>query len=145
MSLVLIAHRGNTNGSNSSSENEPSHVVGALQRGFDVEIDVRLIQGQWFLGHDFPQYPVKFDFLKKNGLWCHAKNLEALKGMLEEDIHCFWHQNDDYTLTSRGYIWAYPNKQVGKKTICLMPEQTGQNPAGGYGVCSDFVERYYQR
>ena len=142
MSQILIAHRGNTNGKQPSSENEPSHINTVLDCGYDVEIDVRLLEGRWYLGHDIPQYHVNLEFLKKTGLWCHAKNLEALKGMLAENIHCFWHQNDDYTLTSQGYIWSYPGIETDSKTICLMPEISGRTSTHSYGICSDFVERY---
>ena len=33
------------------------------------------------------------------------------------DIHCFRHQEDDVTLTSRGYMWTYPGKPLTEKQI----------------------------
>ena len=44
--------------------------------------------------------------------------------MLRNNIHCFWHEQDERTLTSRGYIWTYPYKQVtNMSVICLQQEQ----------------------
>ena len=54
--------------------------------------------------NDSPKYEIQKVFLDQEGLWCHAKNKDALERMLAYKIHCFWHQEDDYTITSRGYI-----------------------------------------
>ena len=48
-------------------------------------------------------------------IWFHAKNIEAFYELLKLNIVCFWHQNDDVTLTSNGYIWTYPGKQLNIK------------------------------
>ena len=34
----------------------------------------------------------------------------------------FEHQEDDVTLTSEGYIWTYPNKQLTDNSIAVLPE-----------------------
>jgi hypothetical protein len=39
--------------------------------------------------------------------------------MLDNNIHCFWHQKDDFTITSQGFIWTYPGKPVCKNSIFL--------------------------
>jgi hypothetical protein len=57
-------------------------------------------------------------------------------------VHCFWHQKDDFTLTSRGYIWTYPNKEVVKNSIivCKDLEETLQYSSINIaGICSDFI------
>ena len=145
--MILISHRGNLEGKNPEKENSPIYVLQALSKGFDVEVDVWYLEGKWFLGHDEPQYETDLDFLKasSHSLWCHAKNIPALKMMLKEDIHCFWHQDDDVTLTSRGYIWTYPGKNLTEKSICVFPEQFEEiyNKSMGidncYGICSDYI------
>ena len=110
--MIVISHRGNLKGRNLKKENNPDHIREVLNTGIDVEVDVWWSAKGWFLGHDFPQYRVTMDFLGTPGLWCHAKNHAALDRMVENPlIHCFWHQRDDYTLTSKGYIWAYPQKK----------------------------------
>jgi len=143
--VILIAHRGNISGPNKDLENNPDYLLRALDLGYSVEIDVWYINNTFLLGHDFPVYEVEEKFLMNERIWCHAKNLNSLEKMLlNSKIHCFWHQTDDYTITSKGYIWAYPGKKIGKNTICVMPENTDYNNSRSdyVGVCSDFVEKY---
>jgi hypothetical protein len=56
-------------------------------------------------------------------------------------IHCFWHQEDDVTLTSWGFLWSFPDEQLTDKSICVMPE-TIDKSIDCYGVCTDFVTRW---
>ena len=145
--MILISHRGNLNGKNPSKENSIEYITNALHLGFDVEVDVWSINNKLFLGHDEPQYETNIDFLNNTKLWCHAKNLEALEKLLSEKIHCFWHQNDDYTLTSRNIIWAYPGKILNKNSICVMPESAGIKDIKNLdclGICSDFIQSIYR-
>jgi hypothetical protein len=140
--MILISHRGNINGKNPDKENDPMYITKALQSGYDVEIDVWYENGEWFLGHDKPTYRIGMDYLKDDRIWCHAKNIEALNRMLKEDIHCFWHQEDDVTLTSKGYMWTYPGKQLTNQSICVLPEKNNEIPKKALGICSDFVVSY---
>ena len=78
-------------------------------------------------------------------LWCHAKNLEALRIMLNLKVQCFWHQEDDYTVTNTGWIWAYPNKPGNIRTIAVLPELEDTDVTGFAGVCSDYIERYVEK
>lgn len=142
--MVLIAHRGYVNGKNSLLENNPLQIKRLLKMNINVEIDVIYEDGKVFLGHDDLKYQVDIDFLKQEGLWCHAKNMEALRMMLDNNIHCFWHQEDDYTITSRGYVWAYPGKETdGKKTVLLFPERHPDIDYTKYDfVCTDYIDKY---
>jgi len=141
--MRLIAHRGNTFGINRTDENHPDYILAALEQGYDCEIDLWFVDNNFYLGHDEPQYQIeKWKFLKDPRLWCHAKNYAALQVLLNLDVHCFWHQEDDYTVTSRGWIWAYPNKPGDKRTIAVMPELHNTDVAGFAGVCSDYVSQY---
>ena len=139
MEIKLISHRGNIYGPKPELENKPEYINEALNLGFDVEIDVWDIFGSYFLGHDEPQYLIKKEFLKNDKLWCHAKNIEGLYSMLEDDIHCFWHQEDDVTLTSKGYMWTYPDKQLTENSIAVLPK--GRPDVKVAGICSDFIVR----
>jgi len=140
--MRLIAHRGNTFGVNRTDENKPDYILAALEQGYDCEIDLWSVDWQFWLGHDEPQYKIKGNFLRDKRLWCHAKNVEALRVMLNMGVHCFWHQEDDYTVTSQGWIWAYPNKPGNARTIAVMPELHNTDTAGFAGVCSDYVSNY---
>ena len=140
--MILISHRGNINGINKKYENNPTYIQSAINKGYNVEIDV-WYKNAFFLGHDRPQFKVSQKFLENKKFWCHAKNLEALEKLQKLKTKYFWHQEDDYTLTSNGYIWTYPSKKLSKKSICVLPELNKKKlPKLISGICSDFIERY---
>ena len=140
--MFLISHRGNINGKKPEYENDPGYIDEALDKGYGVEIDVWYINEDWYLGHDKPQYKINLEYLKNDRFWCHAKNIEALNKMLERDIHCFWHQEDDVTLTSKGYMWTYPGKELTHKSIAVLPEINNDIPKKCLGICSDYIVNY---
>ena len=124
--MKIICHRANLNGSESWLENKPEQIDRCINLGYDVEVDVRydpLTQVFW-LGHDEPSYKTSRDFLfrHKEKLWCHAKNHKAFFNLLKDNLHCFWHDDDTYTLTSKSIIWAYPGSKLNNRCICVMPE-----------------------
>jgi hypothetical protein len=144
--MIFIAHRGLTEGPDPTLENRPDQILKTLDQGFHCEIDVRYINGQWLLGHDRPDYEVTYEFLEQPGLWIHAKNLEALYVLgANKSLDFFWHQNDDFTLTSRGAIWTFPKRPLTKDSIMLMPEWHDPNfeklDFNCLGICSDYVKR----
>ena len=141
--MILISHRGNTDGLNPSLENRERYCQGAIDAGFNVEIDVWYID-TWRTGHDRPQYRVDSDFFLKEEVWCHAKNIEALKRLLDLGAHCFFHQNDYVTLTSRGFIWTYPTQELTDKSICVLPELQTIDIKGCVGICSDHIGQINQ-
>jgi hypothetical protein len=142
--VILISHRGNLNGPDPILENNPEYIDKALHKGYNVEIDVWKKNSVWYLGHDAPQYRIGQDFFLKNKLWCHAKNIKALESLLVLGAHCFWHQEDDYTITNRGIIWAYPGRELNKNAICVLPESlgAGENVSDCRGICSDYIENH---
>ena len=143
--MIIISHRGNIDGPDVKYENHPDQIEKAFNAGYDVEIDVWLESGKFILGHDKPQYEVNWEYLTRPYLWCHAKNIDALVAMLNIGAHCFWHQEDDVTLTSKGYIWTYPKKRLTKKSICVMPELSNYYDVEfnlATGVCTDYPGKY---
>jgi len=143
--MKLIAHRGNINGINPKDENHPDYLKKALDNGYDIETDVWIIEGIYYLGHDKPQYKTDLSFLEDTRIWCHCKNLDALLVLKNNPkINCFWHENDCFTLTTKGYIWTYPGKELTSQSICVMPEWNNfsdfkEKTLNIYGICSDFV------
>ena len=142
--MILIAHRGNTNGVNPEKENTVEYIKDALKRGYHCEIDICKYDGEkFYLGHDEPQEAVSIQFLRENKLWCHAKDFKALQAMTALNIHCFWHQDDKYTITTQGWIWAYPGQPGGHNTIAVHPERLTMEQVQEFsGVCSDYVEKF---
>ena len=143
--MKLISHRGNINGVNPNKENSPGYILEALKK-YNVEIDVWYIteSSKWYLGHDEPKYEFDIILFKKyfDKMWFHCNNLDALYKVIEYDIHYFWHQKDDYTLTSKNHIWTYPGNTLTDNSICVLPEQSNytQNELSNcYGICSDFI------
>jgi len=144
--MILISHRGNTNGSN-KDENNPKYIDNAIEDGYDVEIDIWCINELIYLGHESPQYLVDFSWIidRVLKLWIHCKNINALIYIKNcgYDIRYFWHQSDDVTITSNGFFWTYPGKQLTKNSIAVMPETKPFNDIEiSYGICSDYIIKY---
>jgi hypothetical protein len=146
--MILISHRGNIDGKQHILENQPNYILKAIEQGYDVEIDIWYTD-KFMLGHDKPQYTFPFDLLEKfyTKLWIHCKNIEAITKIkhnyeLNTRLNYFWHEHDTITLTSKGYIWAYPGKQPIQNSIAVMPELGNDDISKCGGVCSDFIINY---
>jgi hypothetical protein len=143
--MILISHRGNINGKIPEKENNPEYIDKAISLDYEVEIDVWCIEGILLLGHDEPQYGVTQQWLNKRSqsLWIHCKTVEAMEWFNSiEGFNYFWHEEDTVTLTSKGFIWAYPGKQPIKRSIAVMPEINNDDIIQCIGVCSDFIRNY---
>jgi hypothetical protein len=145
--MILISHRGNISGSIPEAENKPDYIDSAILLGYDVEIDIWLVDGLLFLGHDEPQYKIDQKWIqdRKDKLWIHCKNIEAMvyfNSTLVNRYNYFWHQEDTVTLTSKNHIWAYPGNQPIQSSIAVMPEIHDEAVSDCIGVCSDNIKRY---
>jgi hypothetical protein len=144
--MILISHRGNTNGKIEIQENEPTYIDSAIERGYDVEIDVWFIENILWLGHDKPQYRIDFIWIQERytKLWVHCKNVEAVVFFKQCNylINYFWHEEDTLTLTSHNHIWVYPSKQPIPNSIAVMPELNKEGVSQCLGICSDYIEIY---
>lgn len=142
--MKFISHRGNLTGVFPELENSPEYIMAAIAADFDVEVDVWYVDGNIMLGHDAPTYKVELDFIKNPRFWCHAKNAEALEFMLANDVHCFWHESDQRVLTSLGYVWTYPYKQLIDNSIVVIldKELDYAYVSRAIAVCGDFVQSW---
>ena len=152
----VISHRGNINGPNELEENRPDIVTKRLGEGYQVEVDVWYHNNQFYFGHDNPQYLLSdyIDnpeiFLLDKDLWCHAKNVNALDKLLLIGAHCFWHQEDRVTLTSKGYIWTYPGEtEITPSSICVLNDRpdwrSGELSLTCAGICTDYAAEYKKK
>ena len=141
--MIFISHRGNLSGINKNEENKPEYILNALNSNFRVEVDIWYKDGSFSLGHDRPDYLVKEDLLHNKQILFHAKNIDALYQLNVRGLHCFWHQNDDVVLTSKGFLWTYPGKKLTKNSISVMPELSNDVNFDCAGLCSDFILKYY--
>ena len=142
--MRVIAHRGNLNGP-SAYENAPDHLLRAINAGFDIEVDVWYVNREIWLGHDSPEYLVDSSFIEDiaQRAWFHCKNEDALFYLKDMGMHCFWHNIDNYTMTTDGIIWAYPGMKVNHMSIAVMPESVEEADISmAYGVCTDYPYEY---
>ena len=141
--MIKVSHRGNVSGRNITDENRPEYILLAIENYY-CEVDVWDHNDKLYLGHDEPQYEADWTLLNRIGIVAHAKNIAALDKLLCGNVHCFYHSTDDYVLTSKGWIWAYPNSPPAylSDTIAVLPELHNTDVAGFAGVCSDYIERY---
>ena len=144
MKNILISHRGNLTGKKPERENTPDYINAALAQDYKCEVDVFGYQNKLYLGHDNAQIETTINYLQQDGIIAHAKNLDALAIMLQANIHCFYHHNDDYTLTSRNWIWAFPGLPgtLVYPCIAVLPENYATDVTNFDGVCSDFIAQY---
>ena len=142
--MILISHRGNLNGRQPYRENHPNYIDEAISDGFDVEVDIWLIDKKLVLGHDGGHHSVSMEWLKdrSNHLWIHAKDIGSFSHLSQTDLHYFWHQEDFATITSKGYLWIYPGHQPVIDSISVLPELFGEDVSHCKGICSDYILDY---
>jgi len=147
--VKFIAHRGNLKGRIPERENSPDYIDEAIAAGFDVEVDVWKFDDKYFLGHDEDQHEIDLMWLIDRcvNLWCHAKNLDALHDMIHyPQLNVFWHQEDDYTLTTHNFIWTYPDKEIKefsyRQVILLFDWICDEIKIPYGGICSDYIILY---
>lgn len=140
----IISHRGNISGPESARENSPDFIDEAIDLGFDVEVDVRRIDGKLYLGHDGPDYEVNLVWLlqRVRNLWIHCKNLEAAR-WLGADLRCFCSISDPFCFITQGYLWLN-DVEIEPKNNCIVPllniddlkrYKFTDKP---YGICTDY-------
>ena len=71
--MIFISHRGNLNGPNHEEENKIDYILNALNKMYEVEVDLWFRNNKFYLGHDEPEYEVSTDFFEKK------KNLDTCK------------------------------------------------------------------
>jgi len=151
--MRIISHRGNIDGPHPTNENTISHIQTALDMGFDVEVDVWKVGNTVYLGHDNPQEMMPIPYYDDPRLWFHCKNVEALNhfrlfALLPHKLKYFWHQTDDYCLTSNEKIWVYPGKPLLYDSIAVVPEILPEDCAYGdelwscHAICTDYPQKY---
>lgn len=150
--MRLISHRGNISGPSPLVENTHGFIQAAIDDGYDVEIDVRLINGSLYLGHDNPEHPVELTWLmdRKHNLWIHTKNFGALDFLLGKGLKVFYHQLEKHTVIGNtNVIWSHDLSEASERSIIplisLDDVLLNKNLSMRfYGVCSDHIGRFRQ-
>jgi hypothetical protein len=145
--MILISHRGNLNGP-FQDENNPTKIEDVILKGFDVEIDLRILNSEFYLGHDTEDFKVSESWILKfkNKLWIHCKTISTIEQIhnskLLNDSNYFFHFNDNCTFTSKGFLWVFPGFQPIKNSIAVLPELHNDDISKSIGICSDFIKKY---
>lgn len=153
---LIISHRGNVDGPEVATENKPNQIDFVIELGFQCEIDLRYENKQLYLGHDKPDYLIDYQWLldRNKYLWVHCKSFDTINKLIHDnvDINYFWHQDDEYTLTSKGYLWTFPGFKLGKKSIAVLPEShlskdnwDDETLRESYAVCTDYPNLYLEK
>lgn len=148
--MRIISHRGNINGPIINQENKPEYIDKAISLGFDVEVDIRYIDGKFWLGHDTNDYDITINWLidRKDKLWLHCKDLYSVYELskIDASINKFCHSSDPYTLISNGGIWVH-NINLKLNDTCIIPLInlkdicTYKKEEKIYGICTDYPIR----
>jgi hypothetical protein len=147
--MKLISHRGNLVGPEPSKENTITFIQDAIDQGYDVEIDVRLIDGL-YLGHDQPDYRVDLAWLleRKDRLWVHTKNFAAMDFLIDHGLQVFYHQLEKHTVIGNTrVIWSHDISEASEKSIIplISLEDIEEHQCLNmkfYGVCSDYIKGF---
>ena len=137
--MILVSHRGNLSGPDPDKENNPTQINKTLDLGYDCEVDLWIKDDVLYLGHDEPKYEIDINFLSRPRLWIHVKNLEGLE-KIPRWMNFFWHQTDDFTLTSKHFIWTFPDKKTCQKSVIVDNNKNWRDKNYNcFGVCTDWV------
>lgn len=145
--MRIISHRGNLKGRIPERENTPSFIDAAIGCGFDVEVDVRYVNGHFQLGHDKAQICINDAWLlnRKHDLWIHSKDVMTAVKLreLDQSLRIFCHSQDPFVLTNTGHLWIHDLKlELGSHAIIpLLSEQEIKSYSGSpiYAVCTDYT------
>jgi hypothetical protein len=140
----FICHRANLWGPDKNRENKTNAILDCIKLGYDVEIDILFHRNKIYLGHDKKEEIIDINFLlqNRNKLWIHCKDLKTLDILQDTDLNYFWHQTDDYTLTSKKIIWAYPNKKITENCVIVcqtLQETKNYMKLNPFKICTDWV------
>lgn len=148
--MKFIAHRGNIYGnSDKSKENTVYQAEEAINKKYDVELDIWYWNSKWWLGHDYPHNEVDYSFLTEywKKLWLHCKDVDTFTILLQVstpnlEFNCFMHDQDLVAYTNRGFLWTYNNGKLRYDSIAVMPEHPCNNwsiedISKCYGICTD--------
>jgi len=145
--MKIISHRGNITGPTPNHENSPDFIDSALSLGLDVEIDLRRVNNNFFLGHDNPDYEVSIDWLnqRKQNLWIHAKNFSAFEKLLElnNNFIFFYYTCEPLILVSNRKIWCHQLEEISNPANCIAPLLSKSSllknkQINWFGVCTDY-------
>ena len=146
--MKIISHRGNIRGPVPGQENRPSYIDCAILGGTQVEVDIRFINDEFWLGHDTPDYLISPKWIEKriDSLWFHCKNIEAAQHLngIHSNVKYFCHTSESYVSTNTGLIWVH-DMSLPLNEKCIVPllkesDIITYNDKLVHAVCTDYVK-----
>lgn len=146
----VISLRGNVNGSQVSTENNPVVINHLLEQypALEVMVDVwRSAEGTMHLGREKPMYLIEESWLSTHSsrLVLNCKTMHALDFSLRMRYHCFSGTDKaDYVTTSHGYVVRAPLKwlPVTDRTLLLAPEEYFGSSEADYAAAHKVVTSF---
>lgn len=128
--MIVIAHRGLA-GNDTDLENDVDQ-INDLYKNYSIisEIDFWHINGKDYIGHDIDLKELNFNKLNSLDHLFHAKTFESAIRLQEMNVHWFFHDKDDFCITSHGFLLGFENvikKQNKFKTICVTNKTSPKN------------------
>ena len=152
--MIIISHRGLINGPNKEKENLIYEIKKNIFKYPSIlfEIDIWLKNKKIFIGHELSSSSLDLKELVefKNKFILHIKYIDnyskyLIDEIVEQKFHFFCHDNDDFTITSKGWPWIHPKRGIIENTICVLPEQLTDisnldfiKTKNILGVCTDY-------
>jgi len=132
--LKVIAHRGLLNGPSSEKENNIKIILSNIKEYPNIinELDIWIDSEEIYVGHDYKKKIIEPKILYENSknLILHIKGIKLISekslnlfNNVLNNCHYFTHQEDDFVITNRGWIWSHPRNGFVKNTICVLPEE----------------------
>lgn len=153
----LIAHRGLLHGPSIELENNIKNIENNIKKYPQIinELDIWVDSDLIYIGHDKTNQHVDLEVLHEysKNLILHIKGIDFssiksinLLNSIREGFHFFSHQDDDFTITNKGWVWSHPRRGFVKNTICVLPEKIMELDLAVKsfefkqlcGVCSDY-------
>lgn len=143
--MKIVSHRGNLDGINHKLENHPSQIDLAIKHNLLVEIDLRIADNKFWLGHDKPDYLIDKQWLfdRKQDLIVHSKDLATSNCLMDfnRELNWFYHTDEDVVLTSLGWMWCYPEIYLSNGISVLIGDEVKLN-SKVLGVCTDYPLKF---
>ena len=149
--MILISHRGNINGVE-GKENHPDYIDRAIEKGYDVEIDVRQDNRTgYYLGHEQMKHHLEKSGLigLKQNLSRPAQDFGSLEILLILVLRVFYHDKELHTIIGNTQvIWSHNIEEASQNSIIPLLEldklQVWKDMIDEdvYGICSDYVGRW---
>jgi len=148
--MRVISHRGNVFGPGSQCERK--NIERAYELGYDVELDVWIVNEQFYVGHDEPLYELPLEWIDSamaDRTWFHAKNIFAYNALKGLGVRTFMHADESWAPIG-ALQWHHPrlNDSITFKENDVVLDVNGHaridiervRKTPPYAICTDWAD-----